>query len=433
MVMLAIPVLFSLIAEPITGLVDTGFISRLGVVPLAALGVGTTVLSLGFFAFTFLGVSTHTGVAQALGRQDEKSAAQIMGLALIVGLALGVLVILVIWPLAPAAVRWSGATDQPVIDSAVVYVRYRLFGAPAVILLMIISGTLRGLQDMVTAMVVAIGINLLNMLLDWVLIFGIGPFPAWGIAGAGAASSIAQWIGTLCALGVVLYKLGLPKKIDFSQTAQLFKVGGDLMVRTGLLILFLFFATRVANQMGTEAGAAHQIIRQMWFLAVFIMEAFAETTQSLVGYFYGADLLKQARRVAWVGTQWGLGTGIGVSFLLAASTGLVYRWLLPAAAAAPFAAGWIPAIISQPFNSLAFITDGVLWGTGDYGYMRNGMILASGVGIGCLWLVERSGSTDLVWVWVFTVLWIMLRAGWGLIRIWPGVGDAPLKAVGKKS
>lgn len=426
MILLAVPVLFSLIAEPVTGLIDTGFISQLGVTPLAALGIGTSVLSLGFFVFRFLEVSTHTGVAQALGRQDYKSAAKAMGLALMVGLALGLLVIAIIWPLAPTGVRWAGATDQRVIDSAVVYVRYRLFGAPAVILLMIIFGTLRGLQNMVSAMVVAIGINVLNILLDWVLIFGIGPFPEWGIAGAGAASSIAQWIGVLWALGVVVRRLGLPSEIDFSQTVQLFKVGGDLAVRTGMLILFLFFATRVANQMGAEAGTAHQIIRQLWFVSLFIMEAFAETTQSLTGYFYGASMLKQARRVASIGTWWGIGTGVCVLVLLTVSTGIVNRWLLPAEAAAAFAAGWIPAIISQPFNSVAFITNGVLRGTSDYPYMRNGMILSSVVGMICLWLIEQSASTNLAWVWAITILWIMIRATWGIIRIWPGVGKAPL-------
>ncbi len=429
MVTLAIPVLFSLIAEPITGLIDTGFVTRLGVTPLAALGIGTAVLSLGFWVFNFLGISTHTGVAQALGRGEVDEASKITGLALIIAFALGVLVICVVWPLAPIMARWAGAIEQEVVDTAVVYVRYRLFGAPAVIMLMVVFGTLRGLQDMVSPMIVAIGINVLNIVLDWVLIFGVGPFPEWGIAGAAAASAMAQWVGVLWAIGVVVRKLGMPDSIDFSQTWNLFKVGGDLFVRSGMLILFLFFGTRVANQMGAEAGAAHQVIRQLWIVAVFIMEAFAETTQSLTGYFYGANMIKQTRRVAWYGTLWGFGTGVVVAILLAVCTSLVTQWLLPndALILTVFTAAWIPTIISQPFNSLAFITDGVHWGTGDYGYMRNGMLIASIVGIAVLWGIEQSGSTNLALVWYATVLWIVLRSAWGLVRIWPGVGkSAPL-------
>lgn len=426
MVLLAIPVLFSLIAEPITGLIDTAFITRLGVAPLAALGIGTSVLSLGFWVFNFLGVSTHTEVAQALGRQDHKEAAKITGLALLVALALGLLVIAIVWPLAPTMVPWAGASEPEVIDNAVTYVRYRLIGAPAVIMLMVVFGTLRGLQDMVSSMYIAVGINVLNIGLDWALIFGVGPFPEWGIAGAAFASAIAQWIGVLWGIAIVVRKLGMTFQIDFSRSLALFKVGGDLFIRSGMLILFLFFGTRVANQMGAEVGAAHQVIRQLWILGVFIMEAFAETTQSLSGYFFGAGMLKQTRRVAGYGMAWGIASGFFVSTLLFVSTGLVNQWMLPAAAAAPFAAGWILAVLSQPISSIAFITDGILWGTGDYSYMRNGMILASITGIGLLWLVEQSGSSNLWWVWAITVVWIIIRSVWGAVRIWPGVGNAPL-------
>ncbi|MEM8862107.1 MAG: MATE family efflux transporter [Chloroflexota bacterium] len=426
MLLLAIPVLFSLIAEPVTGLVDTGFVARLGEAPLAALGVGTSVLSLGFWAFNFLGISTHTGVAQALGRNDQSAGARITALALVIAFLLGVLVILIVWPLAEPGAVLAGASDPEVLDNAVIYIRNRLFGAPAVIMLMVAFGALRGLQDMVSPMVVAIGINVLNIVLDYFLIFGIGPFPEWGIAGAAVASALAQWVGVVCAIVIVIRRLGLPDQIDFSKTLQLFKVGGDLFVRTGMLILFLFFGTRVANQMGSDAGATHQVLRQIWILGAFFMEAFAETTQSLTGYFMGAKLIKQARRVAWYGTLWGIGTGIVIATLLFASTGLITRWLLPDGTLAAFSAAWLISVLSQIPTSLAFITDGVLWGTNDYPYMRNGMLLASAVGIGLMWLLEQSGSTNLGLVWMITIVWILIRSVWGILRIWPGVGKAPL-------
>ena len=140
MLLLAIPVLFSLIAEPVTGLVDTGFVSRLGEAPLAALGVGTSVLSLGFWVFNFLGISTHTGVAQALGRRDQTAGARITGLALIVAFTVGVLVLLIVWPLANRGAVLAGAQEPEVIENSVIYIRNRLFGAPAVIMLMVAFG-----------------------------------------------------------------------------------------------------------------------------------------------------------------------------------------------------------------------------------------------------------------------------------------------------
>ena len=67
---LAVPVFFSLIAEPLTGLIDTAFVSRLGAEPLAALGVGTAALSSIFWIFNFLGSGTQTNVAQARGQEE---------------------------------------------------------------------------------------------------------------------------------------------------------------------------------------------------------------------------------------------------------------------------------------------------------------------------------------------------------------------------
>jgi hypothetical protein len=76
-----LPVLLSLVAEPITGLVDTAFIARLGAAPLAALGVGTMALSSIFWIFNFLGIGTQTEISFALGRQDQSQAARMGSLS----------------------------------------------------------------------------------------------------------------------------------------------------------------------------------------------------------------------------------------------------------------------------------------------------------------------------------------------------------------
>ena len=79
---MSLPVLLSLIAEPLTGLVDTAFVARLGSESLAALGVGTVALSSIFWAFNFLGIGTQTEVAQAHGRRQQKRSTEIGGIAI---------------------------------------------------------------------------------------------------------------------------------------------------------------------------------------------------------------------------------------------------------------------------------------------------------------------------------------------------------------
>ena len=97
------PVLFSLVAEPLTGLVDTAFVARLGAAPLAALGVGTMVLSSVFWIFNFLSVGSQTEVSQSLGRRDMDRGVRIGSLALMLALAAGVMLMLLAWLFSAAA------------------------------------------------------------------------------------------------------------------------------------------------------------------------------------------------------------------------------------------------------------------------------------------------------------------------------------------
>ena len=180
---MSLPVLLSLIAEPLTGLVDTAFVARLGSESLAALGVGTVALSSIFWAFNFLGIGTQTEVAQAHGRRQQKRSTEIGGLAVALGTAIGVTMMACGLSLVSYVATVMGA-DGEVHDFASLYVRVRLFGSPAVLVTLAAFGILRGLQDMRTPFWVAVSINILNIILDALLIFGCGPFPRLGIFGA---------------------------------------------------------------------------------------------------------------------------------------------------------------------------------------------------------------------------------------------------------
>jgi MATE family multidrug resistance protein len=166
----------SLAAEPLTALVDTAFVARLGPAPLAALGVATTLLSSVLWVFNFLSIGTQTELARAHGAGEEHQGRRIASLALGLGALLGIVLALLAWPLAPAGVRLMGLDDAGVV-AGTGYLRVRLLGAPAVLLTVAASGALRGRQDMRTPLVIALVINVLNLILDPLLIFGLGPFP----------------------------------------------------------------------------------------------------------------------------------------------------------------------------------------------------------------------------------------------------------------
>lgn len=419
---LSIPVFFSLIAEPLTGLVDTGFIARLGSAPLAALGVGTAALSSVFWVFNFLAIGTQTSVAHSLGRQDRQAAASISSLALLMSGSAGLLLILVGWLVAPGVAALLGAQGA-VQAEAVAYMRLRLFGAPAVVATLTAFGALRGMQDMRTPLWIALAVNGLNILLDALLI------PGWGVSGAAVASATAQTMGAAAALLMVGRKLGWAAKLRLSEVRRLLQIGGDLFVRTGSLTLFLLLATRAATQAGVESGAAHQAIRQFWIFAALGLDALALTAQSLVGYFCGSGRTEEARRVAAFACGWGIALGVVLGIFMWFGRGWMAVLLVPPGAQDIFILPWLTAALVQPLNALAFVTDGVHWGTGDFAYLRNAVLIATSAGGLLLFMIDTSAPLALLWIWAATAVWILLRALFGVLRIWPAVGQAPLASI----
>jgi len=409
LVFLSLPVLFSLIAEPLTGLVDTAFVARLGAESLAALGVGTISLSSVFWIFNFLGIGTQTEVAQAAGRRELGLASRKCTLAVIMGMAAGVLLIGAGFKALQWAASAMGAAGS-VHTQAVAYMRIRL-----------------GLQDMRTPLLVAVGVNALNIFLDAVLIYGWGPVPAMGIAGAAAASSASQWVGAAWSAAIVYRRLGKPHGIRAADVVSLLKIGGDLFVRTGLLTFFLLVATRAATRIGADAGAAHQAIRQVWVLASLVLDAFAVSGQSLVGYFIGSHNLHQARRAARVIVIWSLGAGGFLAAAMVLGERLSAVLLVPPEARPLFQTAWLVAAAMQPVTALSFATDGIHWGTGDFRFLRNVMILATGAGCAGLFLMDVHSTLALAGVWAVTGLWVSIRALFGMLRIWPAIGRSPFK------
>ena len=302
-------------AEPITALVDTAFVASLGSVALAALGVGTTALSSLFWIFNFLSIGAQTEVAQASGKGNPEKAGGIASLAFSLAFGFGLLLTLLLFPSSNWLAALLGASGD-VQAKAVSYMQIRLYGAPAVLLMMVIFGVLRGLQDMRTPLWIAIGVNLLNILLDWMFIFGNGPFPAMGVPGSALASTLSQWLGALAGGAIVTQRLGLSVSFSFRDVTRLLRVGGDLFVRTGLLLFFLAYTTRAATRLGADAGAAHQAIRQIYSFTSLTLDAYAATVQSLVAYFVGRDHMDWVRRVVRVGASWSLWTGVGLGLLM---------------------------------------------------------------------------------------------------------------------
>ncbi len=414
-------------AEPVTGLVDTAFLKRLDSAEIMnALGVSVVLLSGMFWVFNFLGIGTQTEVARTHGSADRSGMRGILGAALALAAGFGVALIVITLPAFDMLAGAMGTTGAA-RESAGTYLSIRIFGAPAVLVTAVTFGALRGLHEMKVPLGIAVFTNAINLALDPLLIFGAGPVPALGLTGAAIASVVAQWCGAAVALWVLARRVGLPSSIDRGRMLGLIRIGGDLFVRTGSLMLFLLLAGRSAARIGDDAGAAHHAIRQVWFLTALILDSYASAAQSLVGSFVGQGRVDLARRVARVAAMWGLVTGGVITALLLVGEGAFVALLVPGAGAAVvFGPAWIASAVAQPVNALSFVTDGVHWGTGDYRYLRNVMLLATGTMGAVVLAIDVTRPGALTRIWIVTAVWITIRATFGMLRVWPGLGRSPL-------
>lgn len=415
---MSIPVLLSLVAEPLTGLVDTAFVAKLGTDPLAALGIGTMVLSSAFWIFNFLGIGTQTEVAHCIGANNHKETATTASTALIlavmIGLVAGLLPILFL----PQISTFMGA-DGVMKDLSVDYMTCRLAGGPAVLFTMAAFGIFRGLQDMRTPLIVTTIINALNVLLDWLLIFGIGPFPAMGVTGAALATTFSQYVGMAITLYALHRKLGLKPVFDLPRCKRLLSIGWDMTVRTGLVIAFLLYCTRTATQAGAIEGAAHQGIRQFVVFNTMLLDTFAITGQSLTGYFKGKNDTPMIKQVIRQTFGYSFVTGIITGGLMVLGADIFAELLIPVEAYSVFYTAWLVVAVSQPTNSLSYATDGILWGIGDFAFTRNAMCISCIIGIGFIGLITTfKPSQPLMWIWIANGGMMLIRSAMGCYRCW---------------
>lgn len=198
-----------------------------------------------------------------------------------------------------------------------------------------------------------------------------------------------------------------------------------MFIRTGLLTLFLLLTTRSATKIGPEAGAAHQAVRQTWLLAALWLDAFAVAAQSLVAFYIGSGKRALAKRAAFYSCLLSFYSGLFIALIMWFGESFFAYLLVPASAVGLFSTVWLISCLSQPINALAFASDGIHWGTSDFAYLRNAMILASLTSGFFLMRIDLQSPDALLKVWLITAVWCAIRSVIGIIRIWPGIGTSP--------
>ena len=431
---LALPALGALIAEPLFVLADSAMVGHLGAVSLAGLSLASTILTTTVGLFVFLAYATTATTARLFGAgrrtQGLRAGVDGMWLALLLGLGAGAF----LGVGAPWLTEVMGA-HGPVAQAAVAYLRASCPGLPGMFVVLAATGVLRGLLDTRTPFVVATAGAVLNVVVNAILLYGVG----MGIAGSGAGTAIAQTVMALALARPIVHEARaadvglLPHREGLRASLG---SGTPLLIRSLSLRVAILATVWAATALGDVSLAAHQVVNALWTFAAFALDALAVAAQALIGTALGqaqradADALTEEEAGAAAATAgwsidellkrmlaWGAGTGALIGVLMAAGAAWLPRaFTSDAGVIAAATPTLLVAASAQPLAGVVFLLDGVLMGAGDGRYLaRAGLVtlvpyvpLALLIGGGVL--PGADGATSgLVLLWI-AFAWVFMAA-----------------------
>ena len=411
---LAVPAFLALVSEPLFLLADAAIVGHLGTPQLAALGVASAVLGTLVSLCIFLAYGTTAAVARQVGA-GQLAVALTQGISgLWLATVVGVAVSALSWPLAGPLIGLFGPSDV-VAGLALTYLRIALLGAVPMLLMLAATGVLRGLQDTRTPLVVAVAGNLANIALNLLLVYGVGSWEGFGIAGSATGTLVAQ-LASAAALVAVVVRAARREQARLRPHPQEIlasaRSGVPLIVRTLLLRASLLVMTWAAARLGDDELATMQLALTIWTFLAFALDAVAIAAQAITGRYLGAADAVGTRSVTRRMEQWGWVSGVVTGLLLAGvspvagalftSDADVRRLLVPVL---------LVAALAQPLAGIVFVLDGVLIGAGDAVFLAWAQLASFVLFAPAAWLVLASDADPgLVWLWLaFGVLFMGTR------------------------
>jgi putative MATE family efflux protein len=395
---LALPTFATLVTEPLLLIADSAFIGHLGTEQLAGFGIASNLIGIVLGLCVFLAYGTTSTVARRLGAGDRPSALAggIDGLVLAVLLGVGLLVVLQL--LLPIMVD-AYQPPPAVREAATTYLQVALCGLPSLLLLLAGTGVLRGLQDTRTPLTVAVVTNLVNIALNFALVYGAG----LGIRGAAIGTLIAQ-TGAAAAITVVVARAARRAQVPLAfHSAGILasgRAGIWLVLRTATLQTAVTITTVMATAGGAVTLAAHQVVYSIWVLLAFALDAIAIAGQAIIGRLVGAGDVTLGRAMMRRMVGWGVACGIGFGLLIGIGGQLAAAIFTPDLEVQRLV-GRVLLVVAlvTPVAGVVYVLDGALIGAGDGRYLALAGLIALTAYLPLAFIVRRLDA-DLVWIWV---------------------------------
>ncbi|MGZ6695642.1 MAG: MATE family efflux transporter, partial [Solirubrobacteraceae bacterium] len=364
----------------------------------------------------FLTYGTTARVARLHGAGEHEAAGALAAQALWLALALGTAIVVAVELAAPVLAGALGGSGE-VAAMATRYLRIGVLGVPMALIALAAQGWLRGVGDLRTPLVVVIAANVANVVLELVLVYGLG----LGLDGSAAGTVLAQLAMGAVFAAILLRAPATSRAPDLARIRSLASIGAQLLVRSASLLACFTLATAVCARIGTPALGAHQIAFQLFGFLALVLDAIAIAGQVIVGRALGGGDAVAAAAAARRMIEWAVAAGLVMSGVLLALGGVLPRAFTSDPAVMDRARALWPLFCAMwPVAAVVFALDGILIGAGDARYLAGAMVFALAVFAP---LVLAAGSVGVVWVALDVLMLVRLitlglrfaRGRWALV------------------
>ncbi|TCI32043.1 MATE family efflux transporter [Exiguobacterium sp. SL-10] len=376
--LIAYPLVLAGFSTPLLGVVDTIVIANTGqLTAIGAVAIGAVVFNTLYWLFGFLKISTSGFTAQALGQNDLNLAQMSLFRPLVIAFFVGTSFVLFLIPIRESAIHLL-VTDASMADSVRTYITTRLYAAPFSLGTYVILGWLIGHGRVRTALVIQIGGNVLNILLD-VWFIRMFDDPVAGIAVATSLSEVMTFgFGWLFIHGRITYSAQSAR--DLMNVGAYFTyltVNRDLFIRTVFLLLMTAWFTSLGARQGVETLSANAILFQLQYLIAYWFSGIGQAATVLIGRAIGQKSIESYRLTVQIASRFIVWSTIGITLLLSvAQQGIIRLFTEDITLRSTIETYYMWILIYPLVGGLAMLYEGVFAGIGDARPVRNSIIYA---------------------------------------------------------
>ena len=302
--LLAIPMVLEMVLESLFAVTDVFWVGRLGANAVATVGITESMLALVFAIGLGVAMSTTAMVARRIGEKDPEDAAIAGVQSVMLGLAISLTIGIPAGIYAPELLRAVGASPE-IVASGSGYARIALGGCGAIIMLFLNNAIFRGAGDAAIAMRLLWVSNIINLILDPCLIFGIGPFPRMGVTGAALATFTGRSIGVLYQFYRLLkgteriHVMTRHLRVNFNVMMRLLRVSLTGILQFAIANTSWIVLVRIISIFGAVAVAGYTVAIRIVVFFILPSWGLSNAAATLVGQNLGAKKPERAAQSVW--------------------------------------------------------------------------------------------------------------------------------------